>query len=529
MQNTETIQANSAHTAAAGKAGSFTFGRELAASLVVFLVALPLSLGIALASGAPLMAGVIAAIVGGVVVGLSGGAPLQVSGPAAGLTVIVFGMVQKFGWSTTCALTAAAGAVQMGMGTARIAHLALAISPAVIHGMLAAIGILIALSQAHVVLGDTPAGAGLANLKALPHAILMHHPPATAVGLATIAILFAWPFVPWKKVKQIPAALVAVVATTIATMLLGWKVPLVNLSGSLFQSLHLPALPAGNFAAAVVAVLTIAFVASAESLLCAVATDKMHNGDRANLNKELIGQGAGNFVSGLIGGLPITGVIVRSSVNIASGATSRWSTVMHGLWILLFVGALPGVLNSVPLAALAGLLVYTGIRLVNVAHIRDLHARGEIAVYVVTLLAIVCTDLLVGLGIGFAVAICRLLWNLTHVEITTVHKATHWNVYVDGTLTFAAVPKLVNKLQSIPAGQEVEVDLSLRYMDHAGFEALNSWAESYERTGGTVHVARLEEVFDYSNRRGMRASQHVQSKGRSRKAKLSKVIEPSES
>ncbi len=489
-----------------GQPGRFPhLARDLSASLVVFLVAVPLSLGIALASGAPLMAGLIAAIVGGIVVGMIGGAPLQVSGPAAGLTVIVLGYVQQFGWGVTCAITVGAGLLQIALGAMGVAPVALGMSPAVIHGMLAAIGILIAMSQLHVVLGHEPTGKGLKTLFSLPEHAAQLDPAATLIGGLTIAVLVAWPHLPWARLKAFPGALAAILAATTVSLLFGMEVPRVQLGGDLLSSLRLPELPAGNLAAILGAIVALCFVASAESLLCAVATDKLHTGPRANLHKELVGQGVGNTLSGLLGGLPITGVIVRSTANITAGGKTRLSAILHGVWVLLFVALLPGVLTLVPLAALAGLLVHTGFRLVNTKHIRDLQHHGELGVYGVTVLAIVCTNLLMGLAIGFGVALLRLLWKLTHVDVHAEERDNRWTVWVDGTLTFAGVPKLITRLSAIPPGAHVTIDLNLRFLDHAGLEALTSWRSTYERLGGTVQLDHLEEVWERGRgHRGMR-------------------------
>lgn len=489
---------NSTSEATAGKPGGNALAGDLSASLVVFLVALPLSLGIALASGAPLVGGLIAAIIGGIVVGSLSGAPLQVSGPAAGLTVIMVGFIQQFGWATTCAITAAAGVLQIVAGLAGVAPLALGISPAVIHGMLAAIGILIAVSQAHVILGFEPGGKGLKAITKLPEHIAHMETATVIIGLLTIAVLVAWPYLPWKRIKAIPAGLVAVVTGTVVSLVLAMNVPRVELGGNLFSSLKLPAFPTNDLGGFIGAVFTLCFVASAESLLCAVATDKLHTGPRANLHKELIAQGAGNTISGLIGGLPITGVIVRSTANITAGATTRLSAILHGVWVLLFATMLPGLITKVPLAALAGLLVYTGVKLVNRKHIEELAHHGELAVYLVTVVAIIGTNLLTGLGIGFALAIFRVLWKLTHVDVHVEGRDTEWQVYVDGTLTFAGVPKLLTKLGEIPASSRVVVELNVRYIDHAGLEALTSWQSNFEKTGGTVELAGLKEVWERS-------------------------------
>lgn len=489
------------------KSGGYfsTLAADLPASLVVFLVALPLSLGIALASGAPLMGGIIAAIVGGVVIGLLGGAPLQVSGPAAGLTVMVYEYVQRFGWGATCAITVGAGLLQLALGAAGVAPIALGISPAVIHALLAAIGILIALSQAHVVLGAKPHGEGLKNLMSLPESFLHMNSSALMLGLITIAILVVWPKLP-ARLRAFPAALAAVVIATLVCTIMGLDVKKVELGGSLLASIKLPGFPEGNIVSFIAAVMALCFVASAESLLSAVATDKLHTGPRANLNKELMAQGVGNALSGMLGGLPVTGVIVRSTTNISAGAKSQLSAIFHGVWVLLFVCLLPSVLALVPLAALAGLLVFTGLRLVNVGHIRELARRGEIWIYAVTLVAVVATGLLEGLGIGLGAALLRLLWKLTSVDIHVEQVENRYEVAIDGTLTFAGVPKLITKLGKIPTGAEVHVDLALRYLDHAGFEALHSWQDTHEKLGGVVHLEHLEEIWSRGNGRSKRSA-----------------------
>ena len=302
-------------------------------------MALPLSLGIAAASGAPIMAGLIAAAVGGLVAGSLGGSPLQVSGPAAGLTVIVAGLVEQFGWQATCAITAAAGVVQVLLGASRVGRSALAVSPVVVKAMLAGIGITIMLQQIHVLLGSQPAGSALENLAALPAAITNLELHAALLGLTVIAILLGWKYLP-AAVRRIPGPLAAVVAGTALSVALAPDVERISFNGSIFDAVALPELPDGNWQAITFAVISMALIASIESLLSAVAVDKMQNGPRTNLNRELVGQGAANIVSGSLGGLPVTGVIVRSATNVEAGARTRTSAILHGIWILVFLGTL---------------------------------------------------------------------------------------------------------------------------------------------------------------------------------------------
>lgn len=466
--------------------------RDLPASLVVFLVAVPLSLGIALASGAPIIAGIIGAIAGGIVTGLLAGSPLQVSGPAAGLTVVVFGLVQQLGWETLCLATACAGVVQIILGFLKVGRGTLVIAPSVVHGMLAGIGISIAIAQIHVVLGGQPGSSPVANVLALPAQIGMLNGSAALMGMLTIGILVAWKRVPVAALKGIPAPLVAVVTATAVSILFKMDVARVNLPET-FELTRLK--PPADWSPFIVAVLTIAVIASIESLLCAVATDKLHSGPRSNLDKELSAQGAGNLVSGLLGGLPITGVIVRSSANINAGGVTRWSAVLHGVWILLFTLFLGDLIESVPLAVLAGLLVHVGINLVNLHHIRDLSIHNEVRIYWATVIGVTCVNLLAGVGIGVALSVFFAIRRLSLTEVKIENRGGRWHVVIEGTLTFACVPKMNLELSKIPPGVAVDIDLAVDFIDHAAFEALHGWRLNHEKTGGSVDIDETHEEW----------------------------------
>lgn len=480
-----------------GRPGLFShFRQDFLASLVVFLVAVPLSLGIALASGAPIMAGLIAGIVGGFVAGVVAGAPLQVTGPAAGLTAIVFGLVQQYeDWRLVCAAVVLAGLIQLGLGASRVARMCLAVSPAVVHGMLAGIGITIALAQLHVVLGGAPQSKALANLLQLPAQLATLHGPAALIGLATISMLLAWQWIP-KRLAAIPGSLVAVVVATGASVLLGLDVERIDLRGGFASGFQFAVWPSSDMIGAVVlGAITVAAVASVESLLCAVATDKLHDGPRANLDRELIGQGLANTLSGLLGGLPVTGVIVRSSANIQAGGKTQLSAIMHAIWILVFVVALSGVIELIPLSVLAGLLVYVGIRLVNTHHIRELLTFGESVIYAVTVAGIVFIGLLPGIGVGLALAVLLLLRRLSESRIEVEEAENRWHVRMDGSMTFMAIPRLTLALSQIPPGTRVDVDLMCDFMDHAAFEALHGWRVTHEKLGGTVDIDEMHEPW----------------------------------
>lgn len=467
-------------------ANRFPFLRaDLQASLVVFLVAMPLSLGIALASGAPMMSGMIAAAVGGIVVGLVGGVPLQVSGPAAGLTVMVYSLIQTHGLAVTCAITLGAGLLQMTFGLLRIARVALAISPAVIHGMLAGIGVLIVLAQIHVVLGGSPQVSAIKNISELPGQIVDVHGPAALIGAITVAILVICQL---PQLRRVPGPLAGVVLATLIAEVIGHDMARIQIDGNLFDAIALPKLPDGNWDGFLGSVVAITLVASAESLLCAVATDKLHNGPRGNLDRELFGQGLGNAMSGLLGGLPVTGVVVRSTANISAGGKTQLSAIMHGVWIVVATVAFEPLLRHIPLAALAGLLVYVGAKLVRPHDIRELWHRGELVVYIATFSGVVFINLLAGIGIGVGVAIVRLLWRFSNVKISIDDKDDSTLVRLSGPLAFVGVPRISAALGGIKPGRSVEILIDSDLLDHAAFEALEAFREGYTRTGGTVRM-----------------------------------------
>jgi carbonic anhydrase len=460
---------------------------DLPASLVVFLVALPLSLGIAIASNAPVLAGLIAAIVGGIVAGAIGGSPLQVSGPAAGLTVVVADLINEFGWAVTCFITAAAGVMQVLLGLSRVARAALAISPVVVHAMLAGIGLTIALQQAHVLLGGASKSSAWHNVIDLPAHALGAHRPGMLLGALVIGIMVAWRWAP-ARVAAVPGPLVAIVLVTVVSLVFPFHVSRIDLDGSILEALQLPALPHGNWGAIVVGVITVTLITSVQSLLTAVATDRMHNGPRTDLNRELIGQGASNVVSGAVGGLPIAGVIVRSSANIKAGAKTSASSIMHGFWILLFSLPFAGLIDQIPTAALAGLLIIVGIQLLQPAHIETALKNGDLAVYLVTVIAVVFLNLLHGVLIGLALAIAMTGWRVLRARVQAEPVGDEWRVVVEGACTFLALPRLTRELASVPDRASVTVHIAVNYLDHAAHQAITDWQDQHHATGGTVRI-----------------------------------------
>lgn len=470
---------------------------DVPASIVVFLVAVPLSLGIAAASGAPVAAGLFAAVVGGILAGYFGGSPLQVSGPAAGLTVIVASLVDQFPWPVVCAITVGAGLLQILLSLSRVARIALSISPVVVNAMLAGIGITIILQQVQVLLGSTAESSAEENISALPDNILNLRPLDLLCGVAVIGIILLWTKLP-ASVRKVPSQLVAIVAVTLVASLAQADVVRVSIGESVLEGVALPQLPEGQWAAFFLGILTIGIVASVESLLSAVAVDRLHQGERTNFDKELLGQGIANTASGAIGGLPVTGVIVRSSTNVIAGAVSKLSAILHGVWVLLFSLVGVALIEQIPMAALAGLLIYTGGKLIRWADIRIARRTGDLLVYVVTVLAVVGLNLLEGVGIGIVLSILILLWRVVKASVHAEQiSSKRWRLIIEGSCSFLSTPRLVKVLQSIPDNADVVVEFEVDYLDRHAYQAFSDWRARHEALGNSVAIEQRENnLFD---------------------------------
>jgi len=421
------------------KGGFFShLNKDLPAAVVVFLVALPLCLGIALASGAPLFSGIIAGIVGGTIVALLSGSPLGVSGPAAGLAVIVLNAITDLGAFDTFLLAVViAGALQVALGLLKAGVIGYYFPSAVIKGMLAGIGVIIILKQIPHFFGydADPEGDfeffqvdGENTFSEIFKMTEYISPGAMLIGVLSLAILILWeqPFM--KKLsfsRFIQGPLVAVIlGIVLHTIFAGGEyaladdqlvnIPVADSISGFFSQFTFPDFSQiGNYAVWVTGI-TIAVVASLETLLCVEATDKLDPLKRNTpTNRELLAQGAGNMVSGFIGGLPVTQVIVRSSANIQSGGVTKASAFFHGLMLLVCAFSIPNILNMIPYASLAAILLLVGYKLAKPATFKAVYATGisQFIPFIVTIVGIVFTDLLIGIGLGMAVAIIHLLWN----------------------------------------------------------------------------------------------------------------------
>ncbi|MFC7264629.1 SulP family inorganic anion transporter [Streptomyces lutosisoli] len=467
--------------------------QDFAASIVVFLVALPLCVGVAVASGVPAELGLVTGIVGGLVTGLMRGSSLQVSGPAAGLTVLVFEAVREYGLAVLGVVVLTTGVLQLLMGALRLGRYFRAISVAVVEGMLAGIGLVLIAGQLYSMAGLKAPASGLDKLTALPEALAdaVRSTEALAsvgLGAGTVAALVLWKRLP-RRVRTVPGALGAVALATLATSAFGLPVAKVEVRG-LVGSVQLPSLDAfGELAhvGALGTVLAFTLIASAESLFSAAAVDRLHDGPRTEYDKELMAQGAGNTVCGLLGALPMTAVVVRSAANVQAGARTKASRVLHGVWLLLFAALLPAALGVIPLPALAGVLVHAGWKLIPLREIAALWRahRGEALILVVTAVSIVAVSMFEGVLVGLALAVAKTAWEASHVRLEVMDKgAGPVQAYLSGNATFLRLPKILDSLEALPQDRPVELDLSgLHHLDHACRTALENWSARHSAAG----------------------------------------------
>lgn len=520
-------------------------GRDLMAGLIVFLVALPLCLGIAAAAGAPLISGILAGVIGGLVVGALSGSHTSVSGPGnVCLTAMVIAMIASLGFQGFLLAVVLAGVVQIGMGVARAGSIAAFIPSSVIKGLLAAIGIILILKQIPHVLGHDPDPEGdlafwqpdrentfTALFQAVLHLFYQFEPGATLVGLLSLAILLLWDRANWLKKSPIPAPLVVVlmgVALSLFFRQLGktWEineshlvqVPVARTLEELRKLLTLPDFTQWANPAIYQAAVTLAAVASLETLLNLEAVDKIDPQQRSSPpNRELIAQGVGNMVSGLLGGLPITSVIVRSSVNVTSGGRTWLATVFHGLLLLLSVAFLPTYLNLIPLSCLAAILLVTGIKLASPAVIRQMWKGGwdRFAPFAVTVLAIVFTDLLTGVLIGLGVALGSILWSNLQRPLRLIEEkhlgGDVVHIELANQVSFLSRAALSQALDEVPKGGHVLIDAQYTdYIDPDVLDLIRDYEKVTAPARGVVvsligfkdryKLADKHQYVDYSTR-----------------------------
>ncbi|NIY67239.1 sulfate transporter [Streptomyces malaysiensis] len=454
-------------------------------------------MGVAVASGVPAELGLITGIVGGLITGFLPGSSLQVSGPAAGLTVLVYEAVEEYGVAALGVLVLISGLLQLAMGALGLGRWFRAISVAVVQGMLAGIGLVLIAGQLYALADAKAPSSGLDKIFGIPELIgdvagSGDALKAIAVGVGTIAVLVLWPRFR-QGAKVLPAPLAAVALATAATAIFDLPIARVEVKG-LLDAVQPPG--GSEFAAlaevgVIGTVLAFTLIASAESLFSAAAVDRLHDGARTDYNKELMAQGAGNAVCGVLGALPMTAVIVRSAANVQAGAKTKASRVLHGVWLLIFAVLFPAALGIIPVATLAGVLVYSGWKLIPTKDLVPLWRthRGEAIILIVTAGAIVITNMFEGVIIGLLMAVAKTAWETSHVHVEVSGREEGDGngdgekplyVRVRGNATFLRLPKLLDELEGLPREREVELDLTgLRHVDHACEMALATWTERH--------------------------------------------------
>ncbi|WP_026897912.1 SulP family inorganic anion transporter [Daejeonella oryzae] len=468
---------------------------DLPASIVVFFVAVPLCLGIALASGAPLFAGIIAGIVGGIIVGIASGSPLGVSGPAAGLAVIVLTSIAALGsWPAFLLAVVLAGVFQVIMGYAKAGFIAYFFPSSVVKGMLTGIGLLIILKQIPHALGyDNDAEGDLSFLQAdgettlssIYKAFDVITPGALLIAGLSIAILILWDQVLIKKHKffqLVQGPIVVVILSIVMNYLFQTgamnyslsadqvvRLPVANTLTDFFSFFTFPDFSAITNLKVWEVAAVLAIVASLETLLCVEATDKMDAEKRVTpTNRELKAQGLGNIVSGLIGGLPITQVIVRSSANISFGGKTKMSAILHGVFLLISAITIAGLLNMIPLSSLAAILIMVGYKLAKPALFKQMYKLGweQFVPFMVTIVAILLTDLLKGITAGLMVggfyALLHSYRNSHYMKeiITTEDGIQTYHLVLAEEVSFFNKANVVKELDQIPANSKVIIDFS---------------------------------------------------------------------
>jgi MFS superfamily sulfate permease-like transporter len=505
------------------------FKTDLLSGLVVFLVALPLCLGIALASGAPLFAGIIAGVIGGIVIGSLSNSELSVAGPAAGLTAIVLVAISTLGsFELFLVAVALAGLLQIGLGFAKAGTISNYFPSNVIEGMLAAIGIIIILKQLPHAIGydkDNEGdfffiekGTGHNTFSALIDAVNYSHFGAILITVISLAILIAWIKVPFlKNLKAVPGALVAVVVGVILNEVFNRTGSTLAISQEHLVSLPIPATFADfisqfsrpDFSGITKSdVWVTAAVASIETLLCIEAADKMDPLKRyTDTNRELKAQGVGNLVSGLLGGLPMTSVIVRTSANVNSGARTKISTIAHGLFLLVAVVSIPTILNRIPLACLAAILLMTGWKLANPSVFKHMWQNGkfQFAPFIVTVVAVVFTDLLKGVAIGLAISIFFILRANMKLAYFFKKEAHHTGetIYIDlaQEVSFLNKAAIKQTLAHLPENSTVVINANnTLYIDHDVLELIKNFVSSGSKDKNiSVSLTGFREAYKIEN------------------------------
>ncbi len=500
---------------------------DIPAGLVVFLVALPLCMGIALASGAPIFSGIIAGIIGGLIIGPISGSELSVSGPAAGLAAIVFAAVQDLGFEAFLFAVVISGIIQLVLGIVKAGAIASFFPNSVIKGMLAGIGIVIFLKQIPHALGRDVDFEGDLDFfqwaadkentfTEIIIAIQTMSYGAVIISIVCLAILLIWQsdFIKNTKIGSVPGPLLVIFVGAGLNQLFLNYLPELYLTA---EAKHLVNLPLNtsfssftdnfttpdwsvwnifNHPKVYLTALTLAIIASLETLLSIEAVDKIDPQKRnSDMNKELRAQGIGNTISGLIGGIPVTSVIVRSSTNVFSGGKTRLSAIVHGVFLLGTVALIPSVLNLIPLASLAAILLVIGYKLANVDLFRSMWAQGkdQFLPFIITIVAIVFTDLLIGILIGIFIGLLFVLFSNYKKAFTVVQKDNHYLFRFNKDVSFLNKAALRQQLRNLPKNSEVIIDgAKAQFIDHDIIDMIKDFDETAGRKNISITYIHLD-------------------------------------
>lgn len=502
---------------------------DLTSGFLVFLIALPLCLGISMASGFPPVAGIFTAIIGGVLVSFLGGSQLTIKGPAAGLIVIAIGAVTELGqgdamlgYRLTLAVIVIAGILQIIFAWIRSGILADFFPSAAVHGMLAAIGIIIIAKQLFTLVGAKASGQETLELLAeIPHAFGEMNPDIAIIGFVSLAIMFLFPLFKNKYLKKLPAPLIVIlVAIPLGIYFdlehehkylfldgheytIGPKF-LVTLPDNLLSAITFPDFSQILSGTSIKYIIMFALVGSLESLLSTKAIDGLDPYKRkSNMNRDLAGVGIGNTLAGFIGGLPMISEIVRSSSNINNGGKTAWSNFFHGVFLLVFVAFFPNLIHQIPLAALAAMLIYTGFRLASPKEFYKTYKIGkeQLAIFLITILVTLATDLLIGIGVGIATKFILHLLNGLPIKyifkplFTVQVKDDVYTVDVFHSAVFSNYIKLKKSLDGLPRKKTIKIDFTnANLVDHTVMENLHHYQHDYEHEGGKFMLSGLDHL-----------------------------------
>ncbi len=499
---------------------------DIVSGLIIFLIALPLCLGISIASGVPPMAGIIAAVVGGIVVSQINGSYVTINGPAAGLIVVILGSVDRLGggdvgYHATLAAVVVSGILLFLSGIFKAGALGDFFPSTVVHGMLASIGIIIMSKQLPFVLGvKPPAKEPLELIAKIPEMFANANPEIAIIGIMSLLILVMHASISNKALKRIPAPIVVVLIAIFLggyfdlshahrDMIAGHAVELtpkflVTLPSNLKDAIQFPDFSHALSYAFMLSVVSITLVQGIETLLSCAAVDKLDPYRRhANLSRDVGAVGLGSAISAAIGGLPMIAEIVRSTANVANGAKTRWSNFFHGCFMLAAILFCASYINQIPLAALAALLVFTGFRLASPKVFKEAYQIGaeQLFIFVTTIIATLMTDLLIGVAVGIATKFA--LHTMRGVPVRSLFKS-HVNVKdlgdnkllveVEDSAIFSNFISLKRQLEKLGAGKNMTVDLSrCKLVDHTVMERLHEWAEDYaHKAGQTCTIIGLD-------------------------------------